>query len=323
MSILSNIKALNRALDEELAHDKDVFLIGEDIGPMGGCFGVTADLFNKYGKERVINAPISENGYCSLAVGAAIYGKRPVAELMFGDFIALAFDAVANQAAQQRYLSLGTQNVPIVFRAAHGVGGGAGAHHSQVIESWFMTVPGLIIVSPTTPDESYALLKASIRNNNPVLFLEHKINYMMKGEVPDEEHIMEIGKAKIVKEGTDVTLIANQRTRVFAETAIEQLEKEGISVELIDPLTIKPYDKQAMIASAKKTGRVIICTEARRTGGYGSDFAATIGEECFSDLKKPIVRLCSKDIPIPKGPEEALVLPSADEIIETVREIVK
>ncbi len=323
MSIISNMKAINKALDEELAHDHNVFLMGEDIAKMGGCFGVTQGLLEKYGAERVINTPISENGYCSLGVGAAIYGKRPVVELMFGDFSCLAFDAIANEAAQQCYLSLGRQPVPIVFRTAHGTGGGAGAHHSQTIESWFMSVPGLTIVSPTKPDEYYGLLKASIRSNRPVLFLEQKITYGIKGEVPDEEYITEIGKARVVKEGTDVTLIANQRTRIFAEEALPELEKAGISVELIDPLTIKPFDKETMITSAKKTGRVIIATEARKTGGYAAEFAASIYEECMADLKKPISRVCAMDVPIPKGRDESLVIPSKDEVAEAVLELMK
>lgn len=320
---MSNMKAINRALDEELARDHNVFLMGEDIAKLGGCFGVTQGLFDEYGADRVINTPISENGYCSLGVGTAIYGKRPVVELMFGDFASLAFDAIANQAAQQCYLSVGKQAVPIVFRAPHGTGGGAGAHHSQTIESWFMSVPGLTIVSPSKPDEYYGLLKASIRSNRPVLFLEQKITYGVKGEVPDEEYIMEIGKAKVVKEGTDVTLIVNQRTRIFAEEALPEFEKAGISVEMIDPLTIKPFDKETMVASAKKTGRVVIATEARKTGGCAAEFAASIYEECMASLKKPISRVCAMDVPIPKGRDESLVIPSKDEVVKAVLKIMK
>jgi pyruvate dehydrogenase E1 component beta subunit len=319
---ITMIQALNAAIDEEMSRDKRVFVIGEDVAQYGGIYGVTTGLFAKYGPDRVINAPISEQAYSSMAVGAAEYGKRPIAELMFADFAALSYDAIADQAAQLHYTTNGKQSVPIVFRGAQGVAGGAGPHHSQVIEAWFMNSPGLKIVCPTKPSEGKGLLKAAIRDDNPVLFLEHHSCYATKEEVPEEEYILEIGKAKIVREGKDVTLIANQLMREYAEKALEEVEKDGISVELIDPLTIKPFDKATFFESAKKTGRVIIVHEGRLTGGYGAEYATAITEECFADLKVPVKRVAGLDVPLPCGPEEKYVIPSVEDIVNAMRQIV-
>jgi pyruvate dehydrogenase E1 component beta subunit len=323
MSVLSYVKALNRALDEELTRDGDVFLIGEDVGAFGGCFGVTSGLVDKYGESRLIDTPISEAAICSTAFGAAAYGLRPVAELMFADFVSLGYDTIMNMAPQQRYLACGELTVPLVIRGPQGVGVGAAAHHSQDVSSWVLNAPGITIVCPSTPDEAYGLLKSSIRSDNFVLFLEHKGLYSSKGEVHDEEHLAELGKAKIVREGTDVTIIANQLMRVRTQEAIAILEKDGISVELIDPLTIKPYDKETLAASVSKTGRVLIVTEARHTGSYAAEFGIELQKMCFGKLKKPVERLCALDLPIPKGFEEGFILPGTDDIIDAVRALMQ
>lgn len=323
MSEITYSKALNRAMDEELARDKDVFLIGEDVGAFGGCFGVTKGLFEKYGEKRVIDTPIMEAAIASASFGAAIYGKRPVAELMFADFVSLAYDTLMNMAPQQRYISVGLTSSPMVIRAPQGGGVGAAAHHSQDVSSWVLNAPGLIIVCPSTPDEAYGLLKASIRNNNCVLFLEHKKLLWKAGEVADEEHILEIGKAKVVKEGTDLTIITNQYMRQLTEEALPEIEKEGISVELIDPLTIKPYDLDTMVASANKTGRVLFITESRKTGSWAAEMGFEITRACFGTLKRPVERLCTLDLPIPKGFEEGFVLPGKEDILEAVKNVMK
>lgn len=321
MSELTGLRAVTRALDEELSRDKDVFLIGEDVGPFGGCFGQTRGLYDKYGPDRVIDTPISENCIAAMGLGAAVYGKRPVVEIMFADFLALCYDTMMNMAPQQRYINVGMLSVPMVLRAPQGGNIKSGAHHSQDVTSWLLNAPGLTIVCPTTPDEIYGLLKASIRSDNPILFLENKSCYGLKGEVPDEEYLLEIGKAKVVKEGKDVTVIANQMMRVRAEEAIVQLEKDGISVELIDPLTIKPYDLETMAKSINKTGRALIVTESRKTGSYAAEFGFELNDTCFKNLKKPVKRLCTLDLPIPKGPEENYLYPSVEDIIADVKEL--
>lgn len=323
MSQMSYLKAANRALDEELARDERVFLFGEDIGIFGGCFGLTGGLYDKYGKDRVIDTPISENIIAASAFGAALYGMRPVAEIMFADFLAYCYDTLMNMAPQTRYLSGGQATVPLVIRSSQGIGAFTGGHHCQDATVWALSAPGITIVCPTTADETYALLKASIRSDNFVLFLEHKKLYGTRCEVPDGEHLMEIGKAKVVKEGIDITIIANQLMRVEAEEAIKTLEQEGISVELIDPLTIKPYDRETMIASVNKTGRALICTEAHKTGSYAGEFGIELGEVCFNNLKKPVTRLCSMDLPYAKSVAETYIVPNAQDIIASVRQLMK
>lgn len=317
------IKALNEAIDEEMKRDENVFVIGEDVARMGGSWQVTAGLLGKYGNERVIDAPISEQGYTSMSLGQCVMGRRPVIEIMFVDMMTFAYDSIVNQAAKMHTFTGGILNAPMVIRGAQGVGGGIGCHHSQSIEGWFMNVPGLKIVSPSTPADAKGLLKSAIRDNNPVLFCEHKALYQTTGEVPDDDYIIPLGKGKIVKEGKDLTIIASQLMLAFTMAVVPQLEKEGISVEVIDPRTIKPFDKELLCESAKKTGRVMIVHEDCRTGGYGAEFASTIYEECMSYMKKPIVRLCGADAVIPYGPAEWYLFPSKDSILKAAQDIMK
>lgn len=321
MSKITYMGAIHRALDEELARDENLFLFGEDVGCFGGCFGVTKGLWAKYGDDRLIDTPISEAMIGAAAMGAAFYGKRVCAEMMFADFMTLCSDTLMNMAGSQRYLAAGQLTCPLTIRAPQGGGVSAGAHHSQDVTSWFLNAPGLTIVCPTTPDEVYSLLKASIRYDGPVLFLEHKKLYGTKGEVGDTDHVMELGKARVVKEGSDITIIANQLMRLYAEEAIKTLEADGISVELIDPLTIKRYDKDTMASSVNKTGRALIVTESRKTGSYAAEFATELSEACFANLKKPIKRLCTMDLPIVKGAVEAFIQPSTESIIAAVKEL--
>lgn len=323
MSKITCGQAINEAMSEEMAKDKNVYLIGEDVGNYGGIFGCSAGMLDKFGPERVLDTPITEAIICSMGVGSAMTGKRPIVELMFADFASLGFDAIVMQAAKMRYNSDGEATVPVVFRAAQGAGIGGGLHHSNNVEAWLMQAPGLVVVTPSTAADYKGLLKSAIRSENPVVVLEHKMDLAKKGEVPDGDYTIPLGKADVVKEGTDVTVIASQWMRTFAEEAIKEVEKEGISVELIDPRTILPFDKEAFCKSAKKTGRVIIVSEHPKTGGIAGEFAFAIQEECYKELKVPVHRVCGLDASIPFGPEEMCVLPSKDSIAEAIRHIVK
>ncbi|WP_094607540.1 2-oxoisovalerate dehydrogenase subunit beta [Sporomusa silvacetica DSM 10669] len=323
MSKKSISQAINAALTEEMTRDGNIYLMGEDIGLCAGCFGVTKGIIEKYGEDRVIETPIAETGFCAMAVGSAVTGKRPVVELMFADFVSLAFNPIVMEAAKLRYVSGGKATVPIVFRAAQGAGGHFGLHHSNCVEGWLMNSPGLIVVSPSTAADAKGLLKAAIRSDNPVVFLEHKMMYGVKGEVPEGDYIIPLGKADVVKEGKDVTVIASQLMRTYTEAAIKEVEKEGISVELIDPRTILPFDIETFAASAKKTGRVIIVHEHPKTGGVGGEFAAAITEQCFAELKKPVKRVCGADISVGMGDVEPHIFPTAGSIADAIRDIVK
>lgn len=317
------ITALNEAINEEMARDENVFVIGEDVAKMGGSWKVTNGLLAKYGDQRVVDAPISEMGYTSMALGQTLMGRRPVVEIMFADFISYVYDSIVNQAAKFHYMTGNIVNAPMVIRAAQGVGGGIGCQHSQSVEGWFMNIPGVKIVSPSTPGDAKGLLKSAIRDDNPVIFLEHKALYRASGEVPDDEYVIPLGKGRLIKEGKDITIIASQIMLAFTMAVVPELEKEGISVEVIDPRTIKPFDREMICASAKKTGRVMILHENARMGGYGAEFAASIYEDCLSDMKKPIVRHCGQDSCIPYGPAEWYLFPSKESILKEARELAK
>lgn len=316
-------QAINEAMCEEMERDENVYLMGEDVGKYGGCFGVSVGMFEKFGAERVIDTPISEQILCAMGVGSAMTGKRPIVELMFADFATLGFHSIVMQAAKMRYVTGGIATVPMVYRAPQGAGISGGLHHSNNVEAWLMNAPGLVVVSPSTPRDAKGLLKSSIRSVDPVVFLEHKFQYALKGEVPEGDYTIPLGKADVVQEGTDVTVIASQLMRTFAEKAIKEVEKDGISVELIDPRTIRPFDKDTFCKSAKKTGRVIIIHEHPVIGGIGGEYAAAIQEECFNSLKAPVKRLGQLETSIPYGPEEMCVFPSKDSIAAAIRDIVK
>lgn len=317
------LTALNEALFEEMRRDENVYVTGEDVGVWGSIYTVTKGLIDEFGPDRVIDTPISENLIATMPIGMAINGKRPVVEMMFADFGGLFFDGIANEAAKTYFVSNGKTTCPIVYRSAQGAGGGNASQHSQVVESWFMNIPGLIIISPSDAYDAKGLLKSAIRNDNPVLFLEHKLLYGEKCEVPDEEYLIPIGKARTIQEGTDVTVIASQRMLKFAVQAAKKAAEKGISVEIIDPRTIKPYDAEAFCASAKKTGRVIIVHENCITGGYAGEFAFCIQENCLKELKKPIMRLAAMDTSIPGGPMDMYIMPDPDEIYDGILEIMK
>ncbi len=322
MRQISYAQALNEAMAEEMRKDKNVFLMGEDVGVMGGWLGHTIGLYEEFGAERVIDTPIAESGLANIANGMAMAGKRPILEIQFGDFLGLAFDAVGNQGPKFRYMSGGELKVPAVFRSLQGGGFGAAAQHSQCVEAWFMNLPGLKIAVPTTPYDVKGLLKAAVRDDDPVLFLEHKALLGVKGEVPEEEYIVPLGKAKVVKEGKDVTIIALQNLVYQSIEAAKELEEEGISVEIIDPRTLIPLDSQTIFSSVKKTGKVVIAHEAPKRGGVGGEISAFITENCFESLKAPIKRVAALNIPIPFGIPEKYCLPNKDHIVKAVKELV-
>jgi pyruvate/2-oxoglutarate/acetoin dehydrogenase E1 component len=317
------VQALNSALDLALAGDGRVFLMGEDIGRMGGDFGVTKGLWAKYGEERVRDTPLSEAGFVGAAVGAAMVGMRPVAEIMFADFMSECYDQMVNNAAKMHYMFDGQFRAPIVVRTAAGGGFGGGPHHSQSVEGWFLNVPGLVIVAPSDPYDAKGLLLASIEDDNPVLFLEHKALYRLKGEAPEERYTVPLRQARVFRAGTDVTVVATMRMVHEALAAAAEVAQDGISVEVIDLRTLRPWDTETVLEAVARTGRLVVANEAPKIGSLASDVAAVVAEEAFSHLKAPILRVCGLDTPIPFSvPLEKVVLPGKDDIAATVRKVV-
>jgi len=316
--------ALREALREEMLRDETVFLLGEDIGRYWkGAFKVTKGLAEEFGDERVRDTPISESAIIGVAAGAAITGMRPIAEIMFGDLSALAMDQIANQAAKLTYMFGGQTKVPLVIRMPFGAGVNVAAHHSQSLEAWFLHVPGLKIAMPSTPYDAKGLLKTAIRDDNPVMFFEHKLLYNIKGSVPEEEYTVPLGVADVKREGEDVTIVATLYMVHKSLAAAEELSDEGISVEVVDPRTLVPLDKQAIINSVKKTGRIVIVTEDCKTGGVSAEIAAVVAEEAIDYLDAPVKRVAEPDTPIPFSPPlERFVIPDEKKIIGAVKEVV-
>jgi len=316
--------ALREALREEMQRDKAVFLLGEDIGRYwGGAFGVTKGLAEEFGDDRVRDTPISENAIVGVGIGAAITGMRPVAEIMFGDLSALAMDQICNQAAKIRYMFGGQTSVPLVIRTPFGAGVNIASHHSQSLEAWFMHTPGLLVAVPSTPYDAKGLLKTAIRGNDPVLFVEHKLLYPVKGVIPEDDYILPFGVADVRREGEDITVVATLFMVHKALAAAEQLQEEGISVEVVDPRTLTPLDKQTIVNSVRKTGRLVIVSEDAKTAGVSSEIAAVVAEEALDYLDAPIRRVAEPDTPIPFSPAlEKTVIPDEKSIIRAVKETV-
>jgi len=324
MTRMTMVQALNNALDIKMAEDGRVYCLGEDIGWMGGDFGVTRGLFEKYGAERMRDTPLSEAAIIGAAVGSAVVGMRPVPEIMFADFITTCYDQLVNNAAKMHYMFDGQFKSPIVVRTACGAGFGGGPHHSQSVEGWFMNVSGLVIVAPSNPYDAKGLLIACIEDDNPILFLEHKALYRTKGEVPEEKYTVPIGKAKVLKEGMDVTLVASMKTVLDSMEAAAELEKEGVSVEVIDLRTLRPWDHETVLDSVKKTGRAVVVNESPKMGGLAADVSAVISEEAFSDLKAPVERVCALDTPIPFSLVlEKLIMPNKDDVVLAAKKTLK
>ena len=323
MARISMSKSISQAMAEEMRRDKNVYLWGLDVGAYGGAFGASIGLFDEFGADRVIDMPISEAGYTGMGVGAAITGLRPIVELEFNDWITIASDQLVNQAANMRHQFGGKLSVPMVLRAPCGAYTCEAQHHSHMFESWFALVPGLKVVLPSNPRAAKGLLKSAVRDNNPVIFLEHKRLYAKKGEVPeDPEFLIPLGKAAVIKEGKDLTIATYSYMTEFAEKAAQILQNEGIDVELIDMQTIKPMDIDTVLQSVKKTGRFLALQETWLTCSVASELAAQVAEKGFEYLKGPVRRIGSKDAPIPFGLELSnFVLPQVDDIVKTAKEM--
>lgn len=321
MSIKTYAMAIRDVIAEEMRRDERVFIMGEDIETLGGIFGCTRDLYKEFGTERVRNTPISEAAIVGAGVGAACAGMRPIVELMYMDFTFVAMDQILNQAAKTRYVFGGKAKIPLVIRGQQGIGRGNAATHSQSVETIFMHIPGLKVVCPSTGADAAGLLRTAIRDDNPVMFFEHKALYSVKFEVPDDpEFMIPFGQADVKREGSDVTVVANLLYVSRALEAAERLAEEGISVEVIDPRTLVPLDLETIVKSVKKTGRLVVVHEAHRTAGWGAEIAAQITEEAFPYLDAPPLRLGAKACPLPfnLGLENAAT-PQVDDIVKAVK----
>jgi pyruvate dehydrogenase E1 component alpha subunit len=315
-------QAIREALREELERDPSVFVMGEDVGLYGGAYGATRGLFEEYGANRVLDTPISEAAIGGAAVGAAMAGMRPVAEIMYVDFTPLAMDQLANQGAKNRYMFGGKTTVPLVIRTEGGAGRSIAAHHSQSLEALWVHFPGIYVVMPATPYDAKGLLKSAIRNDNPIMFIEHKMLYKREGPVPEAEYLIPLGVADVARQGTDVTVVAYSRMRYRALEAANLLAQEGISVEVIDPRTLKPLDLSTIVASIQKTGRLVGVTEAYTTGSFISELFTLVNEAAFDYLDAPMVRVAAADVPVPMSePLEAAAIPSIQQIVEAIRSI--
>ena len=323
MTELMYREALNQALAEEMRRDPLVFTMGEGIAERGGSYKVTEGLYKEFGPERVMDTPISEASFTGCGVGAALVGTRPIVEILFIDFTGLIMDQIVNQAAKYEFMSGGQGKVPMVLRTQGGAGNGLAGQHSQSLEALFYHIPGLKVVMPSTPYDAKGLLKASIRDDDPTIFIEHKLLYMTKGEVPEDDYIVPLGQADIKRAGEDVTLISYSYMTLKCLEAAEALAGEGISVEVVDLRTLTPLDKETILESVAKTGRAIVVHEAVKRGGVGGDIASMIMEEAYDDLDGPVMRICGKNTTIPYNLElEKVCVPSAEDIVEGVLEMV-
>ncbi|RMG13953.1 MAG: alpha-ketoacid dehydrogenase subunit beta [Cyanobacteria bacterium J055] len=315
--------ALREAIDEEMARDSTVFVLGEDVGHYGGSYKVTKGLYEKYGELRLLDTPIAENSFTGLAMGAAMTGLRPIVEGMNMGFLLLAFNQISNNAGMLRYTSGGNFKIPVVIRGPGGVGRQLGAEHSQRLEAYFQAVPGIKIVACSTPYSAKGLLKAAIRDDNPVLFFEHVLLYNLKENLPEEEYVLPLDKAEVVRKGKDVTLITYSRMRYQVLKAAETLTKQGFDPEIIDLISLKPLDMETIGESIRKTHRVIIVEECMKTGGIAAELIASINDLFFDELDAPVLRLSSQDIPTPyNGALERLTIVQPEQIVEAVQKMV-
>jgi pyruvate dehydrogenase E1 component beta subunit len=323
---LTYAEALNEALREEMRRDPTIFVMGEDVAIWGGggVFGVTKGLVEEFGPERIRDTPISEEIIAAAAVGAAATGTRPVAEIMYVDFIGLSMEPIVNQAAKMRYMFGGKITLPMVIRCQEGGGRGNAAQHSQSLEAWFAHIPGLKVVTPSTPYDAKGLLKTAIRDNNPVIFLEHKVLYFTRGEVPEGEYTIPFGVADVKREGTDVTVVGIHTQVLEALKAAEELEKERISVEVIDPRTVSPLDIDTIVNSVRKTGRLVVSHQACEQGGVGGEIVAQVVDRAFDYLDAPPQRVCGKNVPLPYAQSlERVALPYSEDIVTAIRNVLR
>ena len=322
---ITYLEAVREAMVQEMRRDPEVFLLGEDVGVYGGAFGVSQGMLEEFGPARVRETPISEAAIAGAATGAALMGMRPIAEIMFMDFITISMNQLVNQAAKIRFMFGGKASIPLVVRTPAGSGTGAAAQHCQSLEALFMNVPGIKVVTPSTPYDVKGLLVASIRDNNPVIFVEHKLLYRTKGSVPEEPYAIPLGKAEVKREGHDLTVVAYSIMVPRALEAAEQLSTEGIQLEVVDPRCLKPLDRETIVQSVCKTGRVLIVHEAPVTGGVGGELAAVIADsEAFDFLDAPIRRLAGRDVPIPYNRTlERAAVPQVEDIVAAARALAR
>lgn len=322
MSEMTFMEAIRETLRSEMEADPHMFIIGEDVGPYGGEQGVTGDLWKQFGDDRVRDAPIAEAAIVGCGLGAAMTGCRAVPEIPFGDFLGMAMDQVYNQAAKIRYMSGGQATVNMVIRTTMGGYVGGAAQHSQCLTSWFVHVPGIKVVVPSMPDDAMGLLRSALRDQNPILFFEHSELYRIRGDVPDDpEFTVPLGKARVLREGADCTVVATGLQVHHAIKAAKELESRGISIELIDPRTLDPLDEETILASVDKTGHLVIVHETWMTGGYGAEIAAVLADKGIDFLDGPVKRVAAKDVPIPFSPPlENFVLPQVEDIVRAVEE---
>lgn len=323
MRKMTYAEAIREGMRIKMKENPNVYIVGEDVGAFGGCFGVTAGLFEEFGEKRVRDTPISEGVIIGCAVGSAATGLRPIAELMFMDFLTVGMDQLVNQAAKMRYMFGGKISLPMVVRLPAGAGVQAAAQHSQSLEAWLTHIPGLKVVYPSTPKDALGLMLSSIDDDNPVMFVEHKLLYAMEGEVKEDIEPIPLGVADIKQEGSDITVIATGKMVHEALRAADTLSQEGIQAEVIDPRTLYPLDKETIFKSVEKTNRVVIVTEENKRGSFAGELSATISEECFDYLDAPISRIGSLDTPIPFSPTlESYVIPNAQDIINVVKDMI-
>jgi pyruvate dehydrogenase E1 component beta subunit len=322
MAVLTMREALNQALREEMKRDPNVFLLGEEVGAYQGAYKITQGLLAEFGDWRVRDTPIAEEAIAGVAVGAAFVGLRPIAEMMTFNFSLLALDMIVNHAAKYRYMSNGQIRCPMVMRGPSGAATQVAAQHSQGFESWFTYIPGLVVVMPSTPKDAKGLLKSSIRDDNPVIFMENEILYNMKGEVPDEEFHIPLGLGDVKREGKDVTIVAWSRSVVTSMAAAKSLAEEGIEAEVVDPRTLRPLDEDLIFESVRKTGRCVVVEEGWRMAGFGAEIADRVQRECFDSLDAPVLRVTAADVPMPYAKVlEKAYLPQPERVMEAVHQV--
>ncbi|MGB7606054.1 MAG: alpha-ketoacid dehydrogenase subunit beta [Lutisporaceae bacterium] len=323
MKTMSVSHAIREGLHEEMIRDKNVIMVGEDLGAMGSPFGITLGFLDEFGPKRVIETPIVESGFTGMSVGAAMRGIRPIVELMYVDFIGVAMDPVMNQAAKMRYMTGGQVHIPMVVRAPMGSGRRNAGQHSQCLETLFTSIPGLKVVCPSSAYDAKGLIKAAIRDDDPVIFLEHKLLYATKGEIPDEEYVIPLGKADVKREGKDVTIITWSRQVFFALDAAKELEKEGIDVEVVDLRSLVPLDWEAIKKSVSKTHNVVVVQEGVKRSGFAGEISAQIMEELFDELDSPVERVAALNIVPPFSPTlEDVFFPHVEDIVKAVKKVV-
>ena len=322
MAVITMREALNQAMKEEMRRDPSVFLLGEEVGQYQGAYKITQGMVQEFGEWRVRDTPIAEEAIAGIAVGAAFVGMRPIAEMMTFNFSLLALDQIVNHAAKYRYMSGGQIRCPMVMRGPSGAAAQVAAQHSQAFESWFVHIPGLVVVMPSTPKDAKGLLKSAIRDDNPVIFMENEVLYNLKGEVPEEEFTIPLGLADVKREGKDVTIVAWSRSTQFALQAAELLAKDGIEAEVVDPRTLRPLDEGLIFDSVRKTNRCVVVEEGWRYAGFGAEIADRVQRECFDSLDAPVIRVTAADVPMPYSRMlEKAFLPQPEKVVAAVHEV--